>query len=200
MIKAENTDHIDDEWDYFRWTRRTASHDAIMNLALSTICGCTIDDVLGRLDVAFFADLMAPPRDPRERDALRMMWRSAHVIASTLRAKLRGFPSVEQDSQLDIWMQQGTIEAEEQHVKVEPEMEIEPAGGSAAQVSQDQSTERTTRRRPSTAPLMATAVKAAAVASTLTRTAQGLPQSSRSYEIQVDVKENWTIGFMVGKF
>ena len=112
-----------------------------MNLALITICGCEIEDVPGRLDVAFFADLMAPPRDPRESDALRIMWRSAHVIASTLRAKLRGFPSVEQDSQLDIWMQQGIIDAKEQHVKVEPEVEIEPAGGSVAQASQDQSTD-----------------------------------------------------------
>ena len=190
VIETENTDQIGDGWNYLQWRGKTRSHDAIMNLALKTVCGCNLETIPGRLDVAFFADLMAPPRDPRKRDALRIMWRSAHVIATTLRAKRKGIQSVEPDSELDILMEEKIMEAEEQKVKIEPEVESEPAGGSVAHAVQEGGTDRPPRPRPSTTPLMPTAVKAVAVASTLAKAAQGLPQSSRNYEIQVDVKEN----------
>ena len=43
VIETENTDQIGDGWNYLQWRGKARSHDAIMNLALKTVCRCNFD-------------------------------------------------------------------------------------------------------------------------------------------------------------
>ena len=72
-----------------------------MDLVLETACGCTMDTLPGRWDMAFPANLMATPPDPLKTNSLRTMWRTAHVIARTIRDNQAGIDCVEKDSELD---------------------------------------------------------------------------------------------------